>query len=315
MSVTRRRLLDIIEAAYVAGISDVRWRQGLCEATTGLDEGAGVAFLEMHRTADGVLAPCSFGTASDRFREWFVGTAQALPPHHADVAFSWRSSGRTASTLLGREWPGYERVLADHGVRDLLPSFGVVDERRVFGLYVPLEAVRVEPRSNRRKLELLGAHLASARRARDHSEDEAWLTPDGRLVDALGEAVAQRERLREVVRQVDRARASARDDDDGFALWPALVEGRWSLLDRFDADGRRFVVARRNPPDLRAHVGLEGTEARVARLVGMGQSSKYVAYTLGLSEATVSRLLDTAMLKLRVRTRADLVRLMRDWSR
>ncbi|MFO0749726.1 MAG: LuxR C-terminal-related transcriptional regulator [Myxococcota bacterium] len=110
------------------------------------------------------------------------------------------------------------------------------------------------------------------------------------------------------MKQLDRARARQGDEAATLELWSALVEGRWTIMDRFDADGRRFVIARRNAPELGRHLALTPEESAVARLRAMGQSSKLVAYTLGMSQPMVSRRLAGALTKLGMSNVADLVR-------
>ena len=79
-------------------------------------------------------------------------------------------------------------------------------------------------------------------------------------------------------------------------------------MDSFDSDGLRLVVARRNTTELGRHLALTPEESAVARLSGMGQSSKLIAYTLGVSQPTVSRRLHNALLKLGMRSVEDLIR-------
>jgi len=52
--------------------------------------------------------------------------------------------------------------------------------------------------------------------------------------------------------------------------WRGLVDGRWSLVDRFDSDGKRFVVAVKNDPEARDPRGLSRREQQVSELVGLG---------------------------------------------
>lgn len=56
--------------------------------------------------------------------------------------------------------------------------------------------------------------------------------------------------VNEAVRRIDKARtASGRSDaDTAMQAWEGLVRGRWSLVDRFDTDGKRFIVAIKNDP-------------------------------------------------------------------
>jgi DNA-binding CsgD family transcriptional regulator len=92
-------------------------------------------------------------------------------------------------------------------------------------------------------------------------------------------------------------------------MWKGLVAGTWSLVERFESDGRRYLVAKRNAPDLGRRLRLSEGEARVVKLSALGHSQKYVAYALGLSQPMVSAHLASAMLKLRVRSRAELLTL------
>ncbi|MEM9727050.1 MAG: LuxR C-terminal-related transcriptional regulator, partial [Myxococcota bacterium] len=120
-----------------------------------------------------------------------------------------------------------------------------------------------------------------------------------------------RGRLREAALQIDRARGKLRRSDPAQALelWTALVQGRWSLVDWFDTDGRRFVLALPNPPEIADPRGLTERENQVVTYVVLGQTNKMIAYYLGISSSRVSALLRSAMRKLNVATRASLVKL------
>ena len=139
---------------------------------------------------------------------------------------------------------------------------------------------------------------------------EAILEPGGRVRDARGPAqtASARELLRVAARRVDsaRSRAGRSDADAALASWEGLVAGRWSLVDHFESDGRRFVVARRNELSVPDPRGLSQSEAQVAQLLALGQSQKQIAYTLGLSPSSVSRRIQSGVRKLRVRSRAEL---------
>lgn len=98
--------------------------------------------------------------------------------------------------------------------------------------------------------------------------------------------------------------------NDASALWTALVEGRWSLYDRFHAEGRRCLVARRNAPHHQASRALTAAERQVVGCVAHGCANKLVADAMGLSGSTVATHLTTAMRKLGVSTRTELVALL-----
>jgi len=88
-------------------------------------------------------------------------------------------------------------------------------------------------------------------------------------------------------------------------MWSALIEGRLTLVDWFDDDGRRFVVARRNE---RAASRLSHVERTVVTSVATGRAQKVVAYELGLSAAAVSDALSRAIEKLGLSCVAELTR-------
>src|SRR5690606_23074216 len=96
---------------------------------------------------------------------------------------------------------------------------------------------------------------------------------------------------------IDRARSSAgaREPDEALQAWRGLVAGHWSLVDRFDRDGRRYLVARRNEPSVSPHRGLSLRERQIAAYAALGHNQKRIAYTLGLAPSTVSAHLRASM--------------------
>ncbi len=86
--------------------------------------------------------------------------------------------------------------------------------------------------------------------------------------------------------------------------WSALLEGRLTLVDWFDEDGRRFVVARRNATPIRISV----VERTVVQWVATGRPQKVVAFELGMSPAAVSDALARAIHKLGLSCAEELTR-------
>ena len=123
-------------------------------------------------------------------------------------------------------------------------------------------------------------------------------------------------RLRDAAVAVDRARGKMRhtNPDDALAIWKALVRGRWSMVDWFDTDGRRFVLAIPNSPDVTDPRGLSERENQVVDYAVLGHSNKMIAYRLGLSTSRVSTLLRSSMRKMGFRTRSQLVKEMGDFQ-
>ena len=80
------------------------------------------------------------------------------------------------------------------------------------------------------------------------------------------------------------------------------------MVETVERDGKRFLLARRNPLPSRDLLALTKEEGDVVWLVVQGHSTKFVAYELGLSVGTVARRLTRAMRKLRVTSRRELLR-------
>jgi DNA-binding CsgD family transcriptional regulator len=157
----------------------------------------------------------------------------------------------------------------------------------------------------RQRLRALQASLIT-----ESPEAEAILRPDGRAEHATGLAKERGslEQLRSGVAAIEHARRLAADDPhEALAIWEALVEGRWSLLDCFERDGRRYWVAHRNEPEVPEVRALTGREQQVAAYAALGQSNKLISYELGLSRSSVAAHLRSARAKLGATTRVALV--------
>lgn len=125
----------------------------------------------------------------------------------------------------------------------------------------------------------------------------------------------KRRRLLELIEARAQADTIAEDDPlQAMELWQGLIDGRWSLLDVIDTDGRKFTVLKENPLEVRSHTSLSERERQVAFLVGRGHHVKLVAYELGLSASTVRSQLRSALRKLNLEDRSALCRLVADIS-
>jgi DNA-binding CsgD family transcriptional regulator len=219
-------------------------------------------------------------------------------------------------TALPEAWHDHCRRL---GVKDYLGLRTIEPGGRGIGVTGGQDR---EPRLDRRTQRLwarVSAHLAAARRLRETLSkaaeatvaDEAILRPSGHLAHAEGVAKDRslREALRQAVLRQERARGRMRrqDPEGATEAWTALVTGRWSLVDRFESDGRRYVVAHANDvrvPDPRA---LSERERSVAHLAALGKTNKLIAYELGLSSSTIATHLSAALRKLGLESRTQLV--------
>ena len=140
---------------------------------------------------------------------------------------------------------------------------------------------------------------------------EAILDPQGKVAHALQPAQGQpaRAALGRAVKALDRARGPLRrrNPEEAIAMWQAMVSGRWSLLDHFDSDGRRYVLAHRNDPQVPDDArGLTLRERQVVAYAALGHSNKVIGYELGISTSTVGSHLATARAKLALPSAAAL---------
>jgi DNA-binding CsgD family transcriptional regulator len=135
---------------------------------------------------------------------------------------------------------------------------------------------------------------------------DAILDPAGHVLDAAKGAEASLSVLRDAARDVDRARLRGTDEHEALDLWQCLFSGEYSVVDRFDTDGKRLFVAKKNAPTARGPRALTERERQVVALVAVGHADKSVAYELGIAEGTVARYLHVALRKLGIADTSDL---------
>ena len=178
---------------------------------------------------------------------------------------------------------------------------------------------RVAPTpQERHRWQCVASHLGAGLRLREFAQAldlesppvEAILDGAGKLHEARAGAQrpAARSALRAAVCRLDqlRTREGRSDPDRALAAWEGLVQGRWSLVDHFDSDGRRFVLALKNDPNYPDPRGLTQRERQVAEFLGQGHSSKEISYMLGISRSAVSNCTGRAAHKLGLASLAEL---------
>lgn len=157
----------------------------------------------------------------------------------------------------------------------------------------------------------LRAGLAAASSPDATDGAEAILDTRGRILHATGPAVTRSSRLEliEVADARDRARTRKRKGDitDNLARWTPLTQARWTLVDSFDRNGTRYIVARENQSQACGLASLTDRERQVVAYLAVGQSTKETAYALGISSVTVRVLISRAATKLGVRSRHALL--------
>lgn len=124
---------------------------------------------------------------------------------------------------------------------------------------------------------------------------------------ALRDAAVSRDALTDHVKRVERTRTRRqRTSSTAADAWSALVSGEWGIVERTDADGKRYYAVVETHCSLRLKA-LTPLETQVAELSARGLTGKAVGYALGLTTPTVSRTLFNATIKLGLGSRTDLI--------
>ena len=320
---SRPSVVDIIESAYRLDGARLVWLKGLCDAARPLlDSGHGVIAWTLD--ARGGRVPRLSRTVRSGGRKEFERTnasfMEALGPQTGVAVYRCPSVG-TASELvpmLGLTMTRWHEIAP----RDVMDLFSV-SAQSADGLNVMLAAPLGERRRTSKRertlWSMVAAHLASAFRLRTALEEvgpsaldaQAILRPSGvcEHAEPAAQSKSTRAALREAAIAIDRARRrrSPASRADDLLHWPPLIAARWSLLDQFEADGRRYLIAVDNAARLGDPRELSAREQQVVAHAVLGHSIKLMGYELGLSSKTISFHLRRAYLKLGVRNRLELL--------
>ncbi len=305
----RADLVSIVEASYALDASDTDWLDGIVQAAQpSLPKELGVcaylfdasvrpvrvwSFVSRNAPASAEEMCTSLADMSDHFVEdvWMAGPACAL-----------------ASELPGFcDQPHFKRFRRDAGIADWLAVCAHGADGRGCFIGAPLRKT-FKLRSRERDVwERIGAHLTTAMRLRNrlaHSNAiisaSAVLTPKGKIEDLSSDAAHAREALQKAALAMAIARGSLRSEQPARAVanWRVLVSAQWSLVDHFDSDGKRYLVAQANQPATKGPDTLTEREKQVLALASLGRVNKINAYELGLSASTVRVHLANAAQKL-----------------
>lgn len=304
--------ISVIEASYRLDCMDQTWLDEVFgHAEPLLDRGMGCDAWTYRCT------PTSFQleqqtTRAGKLLRLTTRLGHALaPPRWFDLVYR---SGGTVGTASESIYPHISNKhflrLTKGRSRDLFMTGGQSGTDLGIALAVLLRDERAPSAMERKRWPQITAHLGAGLRLRtvahqltlDSPPIDAVLDANGSCHDARNEATAAsvREKLREAVRRVDWARTAAGRSEPDAAMdnWEGLVDGRWSLVDKFDTDGKRFVVAVKNDPAFPDPRGLAPRERQVAEFVGLGRTTKQIAYLLGVSLSAVTNCTGRAQQKL-----------------
>jgi DNA-binding CsgD family transcriptional regulator len=316
-------LVEILEAAYRVEQPEDAWLSGVLDAARpGLDDGLGV----MAYTYD-ASNPKSFQLRCISSRDALPPLVEFFKASAANVPADWVTANFPSKrTQVIRDMPGWERFMPlphrldeSHVVDDVIGINGL--DPSLIGCMLGAYSSRPHRLSSRARQtwNRIGTHLAAGFRlqraiqtAKERSAPtEAVLAPSGRVLHAEQPAQdrAQRDALTAACRRIERARTrqGRLEGEISVSLWRSLVSERWTLVDTYERDGKRYVVARRNDVRPPRPDALSPRERQALSFAVLGDSNKLIAYELGISASTVGVLLHRAAVKLNAKTRADLM--------
>jgi DNA-binding CsgD family transcriptional regulator len=318
-------VLDVLDAAYRMAPTATDWLRGVVDAARpALEDGLGLTGSTFAWRDDELHfdAMVHVGDLPPDSRDTFLRGASHLSREEQRVAYG---PGLRAleifSDLMSRRRPAPAREhataeLRSLGICDFVAAAGLDPSGCGYVLAAPLARRASMHHGQQAVWSRLRAHLLAGLRLHSGETDvDAVLVPGGEVIHAEGAArtTRSREALRAAAVRIDRARCWHQIDPEAtLADWEGLVSGRWSLVDRFDSDGRRYLIARRNDPVLASPRLASRRERQVLAYAALGRSNKEIAYELGITPSTVSTCLSQAMQRLRIRDHAELIALW--WS-
>jgi DNA-binding NarL/FixJ family response regulator len=312
----------VTRAAYAFSGDLETWATGVHEALgPSLDTGQGtlVSVVEFPEKGVRIRHLASRGGAS-RVHHAVVRLSAFLAPERLKESFF---NGRVLGSSSGHYSDGdLERLKARaRGLRTRDAAGWCVNDAVDHGFMIvaPSRELLRFPEQPIPVVRRLGAHVATGLRlqrvlgsaALEDPSVEAILDDQGRAQHSVG--MARMRGALDQLREAVLARAQAEEHELPVdPAWNAVLAGRWSLVDRFDSDGRRYVVAYRNPAGVLDPRRLTPREEGVTALAAIGQSNKEIASQLGISQSTVATLLASALNKLGLSSRTMLPMFWRD---
>jgi len=323
--------ITMTEAAYDLHVADTDWFPHVIDATVPLiDHGLGVAGLIGTLPADaGPIIPekMHVATGPDDFPMRLMRAMAELPQESMRPQIH---SGIGVLSEVNAEEPRFLEAWKHHidYAEDGIGITALDPNGRCVHIIAPVPDTMTLSRSERDRWEMLAAHLSAGLRLRavlanarpaSGSEDEGLPCGADAVLDATTFGVTDAvqdaqvpdslQALRNAAIRMDRARGPLRRDDpqEALQIWWALLRGRWSMVEWFDTDRRRYILAVPNAPRVWDPRGLTERESQVVAYAALGESHKLIAYRLGISRSRTSSALSDAMRKLGAKTQAELV--------
>lgn len=320
----RPDLLTFLEAAYDFDLPFEAWQAQLVEAARRAFPETSGAYSYLYRIQDGAPVLTSPVAGDACFLEAIEeGHAQASPraalralsaPSHAAPTSLWL---RDPATHRIPDWLG--RMWSRFGVGDVLGLLATdrIGDSLALGLGLPRASYPdVEGPGGSalaRQATLVARHVETAMAIRTALGDPEAVLAD---IDASGRGEWQVgsepwEHFRECCRCIEDARDRLHaGDEQGLAVWDALVQGRYSIVRYRRGGGRLRFLVLQNPRNDRLRA-LSTLEREVVQRAARGQANKVIAIDLDLHPSSVANLLARALRKLGIKNRVQLALLAR----
>lgn len=322
--------ISMTEAAYDLHVAETDWFPRVLDATVPLiDHGLGVTGLIGTLPRDlGPLVPEAMHVATGP-PDFPVRLMTAMSELPLESTRPQIHTGIGVLSEVNAEEPRFLEAWRRHidYAQDGIGITAMDPNGRCVHIIAPVPETVTLSRAERERWLMLAAHLSAGLRLRVALEahrvstHETKSLPHGAqaVLDAssfgVTEAVEEArlpgalKAVREAAVRMDRARGKLRRDDprEALKIWWALLRGQWSMVEWFDTDQRRYILAVPNAPRVLDPRGLTKRESQVVAYAALGESHKLIAYRLGISPSRTSSVLGSAMRKLGVKTQAQLV--------
>jgi DNA-binding CsgD family transcriptional regulator len=319
------------EAAYDLQVAEEDWFPNVIDAAAVLiDHGLGVAGLSGTKPeGDGPMQveELHVATGPADFPIRLMRAIAELPPDSVRQA---TQSGIGVLSEINAEEPRFLDAWRRHidYAKDGIGITALDPNGRGVHIIAPVPDATSLSRAERNRWQMLAAHLSSGLRLRGVLADSSSTSPSAagelpcgaqalldpktfQVTEACEEArlPGSLQALRAAAIRMDRARGPLRktNTEEALKIWWALLRGKWSMVEWFDTDQRRYILAVPNAPSVVDPRGLTRRESQVAAYAALGESHKLIAYRLGISRSRTSNALSSAMRKLGVKTQPQLV--------
>jgi DNA-binding CsgD family transcriptional regulator len=322
--------LDLLEAAYRLDGTDDAWMHGLVEQVGEMQghDSVGVGgFAATGRIDDegrtvlkDVQLPNVVNCDDDcrpAVLNAILAYPSSLPPEIQETVVFSSLTASTASVVTGlgtmlHHGPAWQRSGMD--ALEAGDALFLTCHDGPIGSVVLFSALRDITALNAGELRLyqrIATHVGAAFRLRRNRDARpgraaAVLSPAGKIEHLAHDE--DRRGVKDGFARRRHARKRGVSPDAALEVWQGLYDGRWSLVDYLDTDGKSFVLAVRNEPARDIASALTDRQRAAVALASLGYANKQIAYALGLTATAVAMLLARARAATGVRTRAELVR-------